>query len=114
MLKRIWAKVTTTFAGTHHWPGCPEDWPHPYLKHPHRHLFRVTVQVEQRHDDRDLEYLVLKDQVESFCRGGDMQHRSCEMMAGQLADMLLEKHGRCVRVEVMEDGENGALVEVTP
>ena len=106
-----WAKVTHRFSGVHSWPEAAG--PHAYLVHPHRHEFHVTVWVEQFHDDRDVEYLLFKDWLREMCTGGDMQGRSCEMMARSLRVSTKARWGdhRRVRVEVTEDGENGALIE---
>jgi len=109
----IWAKVTHQFPGVHCWPAA--EGTHDYLKNPHRHLFHVTVWIEQFHDDRDIEYLLFKDWLMSCCEGGQMNNQSCEMIAGSLIDQIRKRwcadRTRLIEVEVTEDGENGALVE---
>lgn len=106
----IWAVVRTTFEGSHCWPGAPEG-PEEHLRNTHRHLFHVTVWVEQRHDNRDIEYLGFKRWLDGELRTGELGARSCEMLADEIKDIVRRKTGTRVRVEVSEDGENGALVE---
>jgi hypothetical protein len=72
------------------------------------------VHVAQGHDDRDVEYLVLKDQLNGLVRTfeDDVGGRSCEMLAQQLLEGLAALYpARDMRCEVTEDGENGAVVE---
>lgn len=111
----IYARVRTTFSGLHCWPDAPSG-KHEHLRNLHRHLFHVSVFIEQKHDDRDIEFLDFKDKLNEelvswpFILGS----KSCEMMA---SDIIVWVHAnysseRKVTVEVSEDGENGARVEV--
>lgn len=108
-----WAKITHQFSGVHNWPGARPGSEHSYLANSHRHLFHVTIWIQQFHDDRDVEYLECKDWLMSVCSNKEMYHRSCEMIAAELLGKVRTKWGanRRVKVEVLEDGENGALVE---
>lgn len=63
-----------------------------------------------RHDDRDVEFILLKREVEQAIRdqnGVGTDGWSCERWARHLVESL-----DLVRCEVSEDGENGAVVEV--
>ena len=107
------AKVETRFQGLHRWDDAPAEVK--FLRNEHRHEFHVIVQVEQFHDDREVEYIMLKRWVDEqmdkwpYNRG----QSSCEMMADQLLQKLKEEYGqdRQYRIEINEDGENGALLE---
>jgi hypothetical protein len=114
---RRWAKVTHRFAGTHSWPNVPADHPHAYLKHEHRHLFHVTLTIEVFHNDRDIEYLEARDWLVKVCDAYTVAgSRSCEQMAQEIIMAARERWPtvsahRAIKVEVLEDGENGALLE---
>ena len=86
-----------------------------FLSDRHRHIFNITAAKEVFHDDRDVEFIMFKRQITDYidrqyyktskmCEFGNM---SCEMIARE----ILEKFD-CVWVEVWEDNENGARVEV--
>jgi len=112
---KTWAIVRFRFDGTHYWADAP-DGAEAHLKNEHRHEFHATVEVEQEHDDRDVEYLLLKARLSDQFRGGAMGRRSCEMMAGSILRWLRAQYGesRGYRVTVEEDGENGARLEAIP
>lgn len=119
---RTWATVRTRFEGIHRWGGAPEEVA--FLRNAHRHEFHVEVQVQQFHDDRDVEYIMLKQSVDDFIHAAhgseyqpyDLGQKSCEMIAKELIKYLMdtipEGENRAYRAKVFEDGENGAVVEV--
>lgn len=114
----LWARVKTVFEGVHAWPECPNG-RYDHIRVPHRHLFHVQVDIEQRHNDRDLEFLDLKHRLNRFIQDRyeyNLGRRSCEMIAEDITDWLRELCGteRRMKVEVSEDGENGAVLEVWP
>ena len=104
---------TLQVEGTHNWPGCPFD-EVDYLRVPHRHVFHIKAYKEVFHDDRDVEFIMLKHQLQRYfndlywqpgpnlCEFGAM---SCEMIARNLIERF--DLSRC---EVSEDNENGAIV----
>lgn len=100
--------ATTTFEGFHCWPTAPDEVA--FLRVRHRHVFHVRVEWVVNHDDRDIEFILAKRRVDVLLQ----QHRldadratwSCESWAAWLLETL-----GAVRVEVSEDGENGAVVE---
>ena len=104
--------ITTTFEGTHRYDGAPDEVS--YLRFPHRHMFGVKVTMEVFHDDREVEFILLKHAVNSFIQEqfcGDNAALSCEMMADTIRNYLLEKYPhRRIAVEVNEDNENGAII----
>ncbi len=117
----MWAKVHHRFSATHFWPDAAKDSKHEYLRFPHRHLFHVTLKIEIYHDDREIEYMELLDWLRSVCTEEDMGKKSCEMMCRRIADLVKDRYPgrsacghvvhRAVIVEILEDGENGAVFE---
>lgn len=105
--------------GIHHWPKCPHREVE-YLRDPHRHMFHIKAWVNVSHDDRDVEFIMLKHQIDEYLVGKyaktdlptsrwvcDFGAMSCEMIARE----LLDRFGLS-RCEVSEDGENGAIVSI--
>jgi len=98
--------ATTTFEGFHRWPAAPD--PVAFLGTLHRHLFHVRVEIEVTHDDRDVEFVMLKRDIDEWIRQrtlAETETWSCERWASELMQAF-----NAVRVEVSEDGENGAIV----
>lgn len=101
--------------GIHHWPDCPFDEVF-YLRDLHRHVFHFKAYVPVYHDDRDVEFIMLKHQITEYLNDTyyeddfkclNFEHRSCEMLARELIDVF-----DLIKCEVSEDGENGAIVTV--
>lgn len=113
MTEKIFAKVTTSFEDKHRFPTAPAQVK--FLRSLHRHRFFVTVYIEQFHNDRDIEYILFKDWLASVIARKIKQMRSaksCEMMAEVLYKEISKKYRRReVRIEINEDGENGAYIE---
>lgn len=108
--------ITSQVPGLHYWPQAQEKSKnHKYLSSPHRHLFHIKVTKYVYHNNRDIEFLDLKDQLANVltqvwpCAINTYTHdfgaMSCEMIADRLLYML-----NADEVEVSEDGENGAVV----
>jgi hypothetical protein len=103
---------TLQVEGIHSWPGCPFD-EVAYLRVPHRHVFHIKAYKKVTHSDRDVEFIMLKHQLQTHleveyydttmkcCLFGA---KSCEMLAKE----LIEKFD-LVACDVNEDGENGAF-----
>lgn len=111
-LKNIW--VTFQKEGIHKYPAALED---PKLKdvsflgYPHRHIFHFKVMIEVFHDDRDIEFIMFKRELEQLYEINFLQldYKSCEMIADDLAAYIKDKYpGRELTIDVSEDGENGA------
>ena len=114
---RITTEVYSTLQveGQHCWPECPFD-EVSYLRDPHRHMFHVKAYKKVNHDDRDIEFIMLKHELERYFRLTwynyllnlcDFKNMSCEMIAKELISKF--DLSSC---EVSEDGENGAIVTV--
>jgi hypothetical protein len=99
---------TVLFEGIHCWPDCPFE-EVKYLRDPHRHIFHIKAYNRVHHDDRDVEFIMLKHRVEEYLHrkfpGGQMGKTSCEMLGRDLME-----HFGLIEVEVNEDGENGAVI----
>ena len=109
--------VTFQHEGLHHWPEAVHHAGVEFLAHPHRHVFHFRVELSVNHSNREVEFILLKRELESLYREGVLQldHMSCEMLAEDLLKyLILHYPKRALFVEVSEDGENGALVTHTP
>lgn len=101
--------------GIHCYPAAPEGVE--FLKHPHRHMFHFRVTVEVFHNDRDLEFILFKRELENLYKESTLQvdSKSCEMLSEELINYISAKYpGRTISVEVSEDGENGATLSFYP
>lgn len=103
----IYVVVSLQHEATHSWPECPfEDVA--FLRNEHRHIFHIKVVRQVKHTDRDIEIIRLKRQIKKYLyvkKGKSLGRSSCE----DLAIELLREFG-LVSCEVLEDGENGAIV----
>lgn len=107
----IW--VTFQKEGIHRYPAAADIKGVEFLAHPHRHMFHFRVNMEVFHNDRDVEFILFKRELENLYTGGTLQldYKSCEMLANELIDYIVQTYpGRDVEVSVSEDGENGAIV----
>jgi hypothetical protein len=103
--------VRARCVGFHHWPDAPGH--RSYLAVRHRHEFHVTVCALVMHDDRDIEFHDLKDALDLHLPRGEQGGASCEVMAKRILHALGEEWpARIMWVDVAEDGECGARVEV--
>lgn len=106
----------TQFEGIHCWPEAPDEVS--YLRNPHRHIFEVVAEIEVEHNDRDLEFIMVKHQIDKrlSCELDDhgvwqMGRTSCEDVAEMLLGFLEGKYpNRTIFVSVYEDGENGCTL----
>ena len=109
MVKQKFIWVTFQKEGIHKYPDAPEGVE--FLKYPHRHIFHFKVELEVFHDDRDVEFILFKRELEKLFADGTLQldYKSCEMIADDLALYINNKYpNRDLIITVSEDGENGA------
>lgn len=126
-----WIWVSFQREGIHKYPAAATDpllttgdeYDVSFLAFPHRHIFHFKVAIEVTHNDRDIEFIQFKRWLESLyslaAQGPkgvlELNFKSCEMIAEDLFLQITSKYpGRCVKIDVSEDGENGALVEFNP
>jgi len=97
--------VKLQFEGIHQWHGAEGDVE--FLKHPHRHIFHVKAIKEVSHNDRDIEFITLKREIQTCISQNydDLRSWSCEDIAEDLINRF--DLDSC---SVLEDGENGAIL----
>jgi|TARA_Y100000034_G_scaffold16121_1_gene17318 hypothetical protein len=99
--------IKTQFEALHNWEDAWQIKEVDFLKHPHRHIFHVTMKWEVGGLNREIEFILQKREVEDFItmtwKRGTLTNMSCEMMCAE----LMEKFNACY-VSVFEDNENGA------
>lgn len=120
--------VRTQFEALHHWADAPDEVA--FLRSPHRHIFHVEMRVPVGHDDRQVEFILLKrcldNCIQTLASEMDTSRWSCERWGRELVSVGWEVHSdgqvniateqsdNCVFVDcvfVSEDGENGAMVQ---
>ena len=105
--------VKTNFEGIHKFEDAPQEVG--YLREPHRHIFFIEVEMEVFHDDRELEFIMVKHKVEQFINSKPFGIRhSCEQMAKDIIAFLRHEYDseplqRKIAVTVLEDNENGGV-----
>ena len=109
---RITVFCTTQFEGFHCWPNAPRHVD--YLRSVHRHIFHVRAEKRVTEEDREIEFITLKKNLDSQIAILKVELEclplptwSCETWARMLVERL-----QLSKCEVSEDGENGAVVEV--
>jgi len=101
--------VNLKVEGFHNWPKAAEILPEvAFLSDRHRHIFWYEIEKEVTHDDRDVEIILFKREVEEFLKAKygspcEFGSRSCEELSKEIINQF-----NCVAVRVLEDGENGA------
>lgn len=104
---------TTTWEGFHSWDDAPDEVD--FLRDEHRHEFHVKLTVVVDHDDRDIEFILLKRALEEYIE--DTLSRfdySCEQYARSIAEWAANTYDQPATADVSEDGENGAVVTIRP
>lgn len=115
--------VKTQFEALHQWKTIPTGHPSAYLKNIHRHMFHIEMRFLVNDSDRQIEFFDMRQKVNKFLvsyydlrdlpSGLPMlTNTSCEMIGETLLEFF--KQCGCRWVQVLEDGEMGAIVEVTP
>jgi len=120
-LRMIW--VTFQKEGIHKYPAAATDpqlatgdqYDVSFLANPHRHIFHFRIWIDVFHNDRDIEFIQFKRWIENLYNGDQatlqLDYKSCEMMADDLYVQIAARYpGRCVIIEVSEDGENGCSI----
>ena len=101
--------------GLHNWPAADKVFPEVgFLSYMHRHKWYITAKKPVYHDDRDVEFIMFKRDIEEYfrtkyysdvSRTHEFGSTSCETLANE----ILDEFG-CCYVSVFEDNENGAEV----
>jgi len=106
---KMFIVIKLTFEGVHRWQDC-QHMDVMYLRNPHRHVFHVRAVKKITHEERDIEFIRYKRQIgewihQQILHEWDLLEMSCESIAARILDAFLLEE-----CEVLEDGENGALV----
>lgn len=116
MAAKISIIVRTSFVAVHQWKDAPMEVE--YLKAIHRHVFHVEAKIPVTHNDRQLEFFMVKKflnkAIASLYPDERIGQVSCEMIAESLLKELSKNYGikKDLSVYVSEDNENGAIVEI--
>jgi hypothetical protein len=99
--------------GFHYYPEAPEKVD--FLRHPHRHLFRIRVGYNVQDSNREKEIFIQQDLLTEYLHEAYgypciFNNMSCEMIAEDL--LYFAQVDDAVWVEVYEDGRGGARVEL--
>lgn len=109
-------KVRTNYIGFHKYEKAPDKVA--FLRNNHRHLFKVEAMIEVFHDDRELEFFLVQDllNTEIVPYLGLRPLGSCEQQAEDIMWGLVNAYGteRYYEITVGEDGENEATVTYSP
>ena len=113
MSKQAFIIVRGQYEFNHRYAQAPQEVA--YLRNLHRHMFNYEVELEVYHDDRELEFIMVKHDIEAYLANRQEnwdERTSCEQMAKCIGQYLQMKHGfeRYLSVSVFEDNENGAKI----
>jgi hypothetical protein len=114
MRKRRYITVRGQYEGFHAYENAPDEVA--FLKSSHRHLFKWEATIEVHHDDRELEFFMVKMALEQRVLPFITMKSnlgSCEQQAESILDGLVNLYGenRVYSVSVSEDGENDGIVD---
>lgn len=108
--------IKTNFEAFHRWKDAPEEVK--FLRDYHRHIFKVQCAIAVKHNERELEFFMVKSKLDKFIRDnwwGLYFDDSCETIAEEIIGYIRKEYGeRPISVEVTEDGENGAILHSEP
>ncbi len=104
--------------GLHCWPEAKQVFPEVgFLSDPHRHMFHITAVKKVEHNDRDVEIIKMKHDIQEYLESEyhsryfgclDFNRMSCEDIAEELVNVF-----ELMSCKVLEDGENGAIIQST-
>lgn len=114
MTSKTFIVVRFEWEGVHYWKDAPTEVD--FLRKPHRHLFHGEVKLPVTHNDRELEFFIVKRFLQKTVTelyNFDMQNTSCEMMCEDILEAVKKKFGlsKEIIISVFEDNENGAVIE---
>ena len=113
MVKNRYIKVKFQKEGVHKFPGADKDpkyatgnWDDvSFLGYPHRHVFHFYVTLGVTHNDRDVEFIQFKRELERLYTKNvlHLDYQSCEMIAEDLDEMgVLSGHKRLIMKNIRE------------
>lgn len=112
-MRKLYITVKNQFDDIHCYPNAPDEVY--FLKNLHRHTFVIETTIEVFHEDRELEFYMVKDYIDTLTNEIKQLQvsKSCENICTMILDKLKEKYGttRKYIVSCSEDGWNKATVE---
>jgi len=96
-------KIKTQFQAFHRWKDAPDHVS--FLRDYHRHIFNVELEIQVKHDDRDVEFFTIKKAVDLYLKQeyeGRKFDYGCEAIAREICEEF-DGWNCCV----FEDFENG-------
>lgn len=122
-----WVRCTFMKRGVHAYPEAAtnpnlatgDEYDVSYLATPHAHDFWFDVKVSVTHEDRDIEFIQMRQRLEALYTDGVLAcgRKSCETLARELIQQIHQLYGpnRTVEVGVYEDSlhANGGIVRYT-
>lgn len=106
--------VTLQVEGFHNFEKVLDFFPEVgFLKDRHRHMFHFKLYKRVKHNDRDVEFILFKREVQKYLHDkygtpAEFGSQSCEMLALELAECF-----DCYMVDCSEDNENGGIIEIS-
>lgn len=109
---RRFITVSNEFEALHYWSKAPKEVE--FLRDKHRHIFHVRTTVNVEHNDRDIEFILLKrdlnralDDFKKLVAANPTF--SCEDVCEYIIEYI-ENNYKCsyIKVSCFEDNENGA------
>lgn len=109
--------VRGDYVGFHAYENAPDEVA--FLRNNHRHKFYWEAKIQVLHDDRELEFFIVKNMIETeIIPFTTMQQNlgSCEMQAERILEGLVNAYGdkRTYIVAVSEDNESDGFVIYDP
>lgn len=108
--------VKVDVLGTHNWPDAFNVVE--FLKHEHHHQFNITVECDVEHNNREIEFILLRMDILDFVYYNYKTDRwivkfgsmSCEMIANDIKEHMEFKYKRKFKVSVYEDNVQGGVI----
>lgn len=106
-MKQTFIYITTQTEFIHQYKDAPEEVS--YLRYPHRHVAHIKVKVEVFNNDREIEFIMFKHEIEKDLKLDFLTNNSCETIANHILLYVQDKYGmnRDIEITVSEDAENG-------
>lgn len=106
-MRQLFVYITTQTEFIHQYKDAPDEVS--YLRYPHRHVAHIKVKLEVFREDREIEFIMFKHEIEQNLKLNFLTNNSCEMIANQILHHVQQQYGsnRDVEIIVSEDGENG-------
>ena len=95
-------------------PGNDENDNVQFLKYTHRHIFKFRVEISITKENREIEFILMKHQLKNIVDtwAYNLGERSCEDLCIYLYNEMIDLgYEGDIKIEVSEDGENGAIYE---